>query len=129
MRGAVDAAVARFGGIDALVNNASAIWLQGTQATPMKRLDLMFEVNVRGTFLCTQVCMPHLLRAANLHVLMLAPPLSMSPTWFAPHVAYTMAKYGMSQCVLGMAEGFTVDRQARSSNRGRGQGANSEGHQ
>ena len=107
---AVAQTVARFGGIDILVNNASAISLTGTAATPMKRFDLMFGVNVRGTFLCSQTCLPHLLKAAeagrNPHILMLAPPLSMQPRWFKNHVAYTMAKYGMSMCVLGMAEEF-----------------------
>jgi citronellol/citronellal dehydrogenase len=106
VRGAVDAAVARFGGIDILVNNASAISLTGTLDTPMKRFDLMFGVNVRGTFLCSQACLPHLLRAGNPHILTLSPPLNMDPKWFGPHVAYTMAKYGMSECVLGMAEEF-----------------------
>ena len=106
VRAAVDAAVERFGGIDILVNNASAISLSGTLDTPMKRFDLMFGVNVRGTFLCSQVCLPHLLRADNPHILVLSPPLNMDPRWFAPHLAYTMAKYGMSQCVLGMAEEF-----------------------
>ena len=107
---AVAQTVARFGGIDILVNNASAINLTGTLATPMRRFDLMFGVNVRGTFLCSQTCLPHLLKAAeagrNPHILMLAPPLSMQPRWFKNHVAYTMAKYGMSMCVLGMAEEF-----------------------
>jgi citronellol/citronellal dehydrogenase len=107
---AVAQTVARFGGIDILVNNASAINLTGTLATPMRRFDLMFGVNVRGTFLCSQACLPHLLNAAaagrNPHILMLAPPLSMQPRWFKNHVAYTMAKYGMSMCVLGMAEEF-----------------------
>ena len=106
VRAAVAAAVARFGGIDVLVNNASAISLTGTLATPMKRFDLMFGVNVRGTFLCSQACMPHLLEAANPHVLVLSPPLNLDPRWFAPHLAYTMAKYGMSECVLGLAEEF-----------------------
>ena len=110
VRAAVRSAVAKFGGIDILVNNASAISLTGTLATPMKRFDLMFAVNVRGTFLCTQACLPHLQAAAtagrNPHVLMLSPPLSMRPRWFKDHVAYTMAKYGMSMCVLGMAEEF-----------------------
>jgi citronellol/citronellal dehydrogenase len=101
---AVEAAVARFGGIDVLVNNASAIFLAGTVETPMKRYDLMHQVNARGTFACSQACVPHLAKAANPHILNLSPPLSMSPRWFAPHVAYTMAKYGMSMCVLGMAE-------------------------
>ncbi|HEX9401462.1 MAG TPA: NAD(P)-dependent oxidoreductase [Anaeromyxobacter sp.] len=100
---AVAAAVERFGGIDVLVNNASAIFLGGTVDTPMKRYDLMHEVNARGTFACSQACIPHLARSANPHVLNLSPPLSLNPRWFAPHVAYTMAKYGMSMCVLGMA--------------------------
>jgi citronellol/citronellal dehydrogenase len=106
----VDAAVAKavetFGGIDILVNNASAISLTGTLATPMKRFDLMHQVNTRGTFLCSQKCLPHLQRAANPHVLTLAPPLSVEERWFAPHVAYSLAKYGMSLCVLGMAGEF-----------------------
>jgi citronellol/citronellal dehydrogenase len=99
-----------FGGIDILINNASAISLTGTEATPMKRFDLMFGVNVRGTYLCTQACLPYLKAAAgrkrNPHVLTLSPPLAMDARWFAPHVAYTMAKYGMSMCVLGHAEEF-----------------------
>lgn len=103
---AVKAAVERFGGIDACVNNASAIFLAGTLETPMKRWDLMHGVNARGTFATTQACLPHLLRSANPHVLMLSPPLSMNPRWFGSHLAYTMAKYGMSLCVLGMAEEF-----------------------
>ena len=107
---AVAATVARFGGIDVLVNNASAISLTGTLATPMKRFDLMFGVNVRGTYACSQACLPHLVAAAkagrNPHILTLSPPLNLDPKWFAPHVAYTMAKYGMSMCVLGMAEEF-----------------------
>ena len=98
----------RFGGIDILVNNASAISLSGTRETPLKRFDLMFGVNVRGTFVCSQACIPYLERSAqagrNPHILNLSPPLSMKAKWFAPHVAYTMAKYGMSMCVLGMAE-------------------------
>jgi citronellol/citronellal dehydrogenase len=106
VRAAVVAAVERFGGIDVLVNNASAISLTGTLDTPMKRFDLMFGVNVRGTFLCSQACLPHLLAAENPHILTLSPPLNMDPKWFGPHVAYTMAKYGMSECVLGMAEEF-----------------------
>jgi citronellol/citronellal dehydrogenase len=101
---AVGAAVERFGGIDVLVNNASAIFLAGTADTPMKRWDLMHQVNARGTFACSQACLAHLARSANPHILNLSPPLSLSPRWFAPHVAYTMAKYGMSMCVLGMAE-------------------------
>jgi citronellol/citronellal dehydrogenase len=103
---AVNQAAEAFGGIDVLVNNASAISLTGTLQTPMKRFDLMHEVNTRGTFLCTQKCVPHLKRSANPHVLTISPPLNLNPRWFAPHVAYTMAKYGMSLCVLGMAEEF-----------------------
>jgi citronellol/citronellal dehydrogenase len=102
-------AVARFGGIDILVNNASAISLTGTVETPMKRFDLMHQINTRGTFICSQLAIPHLKRAANPHVLNLAPPLNLEARWFAPHVAYTMAKYGMSLCVLGMAEEFRND--------------------
>ncbi len=94
----------RFGGIDAVVNNASAIYLAGTAETPMKRFDLMMGVNVRGTFCCTQACLPFLVKAPNPHVLVLSPPLSLRPRWFGPHVAYTIAKYGMSMCVLGWAE-------------------------
>ena len=109
----VDAAVARtveaFGGIDILVNNASAISLTGTVATPMKRYDLMHQVNTRGTYLCSQKCIPHLARAANPHILNLSPPLNMDTKWFAPHVAYTMAKYGMSMCVLGMHQELRAD--------------------
>jgi citronellol/citronellal dehydrogenase len=105
---AIAAAVARFGGIDILVNNASAISLTGTLETPMKRFDLMHQINVRGTYLCTQKAVPHLSKSANPHILNIAPPLqsTLTPQWFAPHVAYTMAKYGMSLCVLGMAEEF-----------------------
>ena len=103
---AVDETAARFGGIDILVNNASAINLTDTPNTPMKRFDLMFGVNVRGTYASTQACLPHLKRAANPHVLTLASPLNMNPRWFKHHVAYTMAKYGMSMCVLGHAEEF-----------------------
>jgi citronellol/citronellal dehydrogenase len=107
---AAAATVERFGGIDILVNNASAISLTGTLATKMKRFDLMFGVNVRGTYACSQACLPHLVVAAkagrNPHILTLSPPLNLDPKWFAPHVAYTMAKYGMSMCVLGMAEEF-----------------------
>ena len=109
VRAAVDAAVARFGGIDVLVNNASAISLTGTLDTPMKRFDLMFGVNVRGTFLCSQACIPHLRKAPTPHILMLSPPLDMKPAWFAPHLAYTMAKYGMSECVLGLAAELARD--------------------
>jgi citronellol/citronellal dehydrogenase len=107
---AAQAAVARFGGIDILVNNASAISLTPTAATPMKRFDLMFGVNVRGTYCCTQACMPELIKSAqaerNPHVLNMSPPLSMREHWFRPHLAYTMAKYGMSECTLGHAGEF-----------------------
>ena len=107
---AVEQALARFGGIDMLVNNASAISLTPTPATPMKRFDLMFGVNVRGTFLCTQACLPHLIASARAgrgaHVLNLSPPLSMKTHWFQNHTAYTMAKYGMSMCTLGHAGEF-----------------------
>jgi citronellol/citronellal dehydrogenase len=106
---AVAAAVERFGGIDILVNNASAISLTGTLETPMKRFDLMMGINVRGTYLCSRACLPHLKRAANPHILTLSPPLNLNPRWFGPHVAYTIAKYGMSMCVLGMAEEFRPD--------------------
>jgi citronellol/citronellal dehydrogenase len=104
IQAAVAAAVERFGGIDALVNNASAIHLAGTVETPMKRWDLMHQVNARGTFACSQACIPHLVGRPNPHILNLSPPLSLSPRWLAPHVAYTIAKYGMSLCALGMAE-------------------------
>ncbi len=107
---AVQAAVARFGGIDILINNASAINLTTTPATPMKRFDLMMGVNARGTFCCTQACLAELVKSAqagrNPHVLNLSPPLSMKEHWFAPHVAYSMAKYGMSLCTLGHAGEF-----------------------
>jgi len=106
---AVQQTVAAFGGIDILVNNASAIFLAGTLDTPMKRFDLMHQINTRGTFACSQACLPHLKRASNPHILNLSPPLNMDPRWFAPHVAYTMAKYGMSMCVLGMSEEFRPD--------------------
>jgi citronellol/citronellal dehydrogenase len=106
VKAAVDAAVERFGGVDICVNNASAIQLTGTLATDFRRYDLMHQVNARGTFVTTRICLPHLLKASNPHVLMLSPPLDMSARWFAGHVAYTMAKYGMSMCVLGMAEEF-----------------------
>jgi citronellol/citronellal dehydrogenase len=107
---AVHQAVLTFGGIDILVNNASAISLTDTEHTPMKRYDLMNGINARGTFLCTQACLPELKRAAaagrNAHVLNMSPPLSMKEHWFAPHTAYTMAKYGMSLCTLGHAGEF-----------------------
>lgn len=101
---AVEKAVAVFGGIDILVNNASAIYLAPTMETPMKRFDLIFSVNVRGTFLCSQTCIPYLKKSANPHILNLSPPLNMHAKWFKNHLAYTMSKYGMSMCTLGMAE-------------------------
>ena len=104
IREAVELAVKTFGGIDILVNNASAISLTGTLETPLKRFDLMHGINTRGTFACSQACIPHLANASNPHILNISPPLNMEAKWFAPHVAYTMAKYGMSLCVLGMAE-------------------------
>ncbi len=100
---AVAATVERFGGIDILVNNASAIWLKGIAETPIKRFDLMQQVNARGTFLVTQKCLPHLLKADNPHVLTLAPPPSLDPKWWAPHTGYTLAKMGMSFVTLGLA--------------------------
>jgi citronellol/citronellal dehydrogenase len=106
---AVDKTVARFGGIDICVNNASAIQLTGTLQTDMKRYDLMNGINARGTYLTSRCCIPVLKRAANPHVLMLSPPLDMSPKWFRGHTAYTMAKFGMSMCVLGMAAEFADD--------------------
>jgi citronellol/citronellal dehydrogenase len=106
VRDAVQKAVERFGGIDILVNNASAISLTNTADTPLKRFDLMMDVNLRGTYVCSQACLPYLAKAANPHILTLSPPLDMRAQWFAPHVAYTIAKYGMSMCVLGMAEEF-----------------------
>jgi citronellol/citronellal dehydrogenase len=106
---AVEAAVERFGGIDILVNNASAISLTPTLETPMKRFDLMMGINLRGTYLCSRACLPYLKKAKNPHILTLSPPLNLNPQWFKPHVAYTIAKYGMSMCVLGMAEEFRQD--------------------
>jgi len=106
---AVAQTVAKFGGIDICVNNASAISLTGTEATDMKRYDLMNQINARGTFLTSKACIPHLKRAANPHVLMLSPPLDMNPRWFQGHVAYSMAKFGMSMCVLGMAAEYKAD--------------------
>jgi citronellol/citronellal dehydrogenase len=102
--GAVAQAVAVFGGIDILVNNASAITLSGTMETTPKRFDLMMGVNMRGSFLCAQACIPHLKKADNPHILMMSPPISLEPRWFGPHLAYSMSKYGMSMCVLGLAE-------------------------
>jgi len=106
VRTAVNQAVERFGGIDILINNASAISLTDTPNTAMKRYDLMHQINLRGAFLASQACLPHLQKAGNPHILNLSPPLDMSPHWFANHLAYTMSKYGMSMCVLGMAEEF-----------------------
>src|SRR3954467_10888479 len=106
---AVAKTVQAFGGIDICVNNASAIQLTGTLDTDMKRYDLMNQVNARGTFLTSKACIPHLKRAGNPHVLMLSPPLDMSPKWFAGHTAYSMAKFGMSMCVLGMSAEFVAD--------------------
>lgn len=103
---AVKAGVDRFGGIDICINNASAIALTSTLSTPIKRYDLMNQVNARGTFLVSQTCLPHLMKSDNPHILNLAPPLDMNPKWFKNHTAYTMAKYGMSMCTLGMAEEF-----------------------
>ncbi|MFO1349239.1 MAG: NAD(P)-dependent oxidoreductase [Gammaproteobacteria bacterium] len=103
---AVQRTAERFGGIDILVNNASAISLTGTLATPLKRFDLMHGVNARGTYACSQACLPYLLKSDNPHILTLSPPLNLHPRWFKDHLAYTMAKYGMSLCVLGMAEEF-----------------------
>ncbi|MCT8355528.1 NAD(P)-dependent oxidoreductase [Xanthomonas citri pv. anacardii] len=106
MRAAVAATVAAFGGIDILVNNASAIWLRGALDTPMKRFDLMQQVNARGSFLCAQACLPHLLQAANPHILTLAPPPSLNPSWWGAHTGYTLAKMGMSLVTLGLAAEF-----------------------
>ncbi|MCY1042873.1 NAD(P)-dependent oxidoreductase [Corallococcus sp. bb12-1] len=103
---AVAKAVETFGGIDILVNNASAISLTGTLETPLKRFDLMHGINTRGTFACSQACLPYLKKSSNPHILNNSPPLNMEARWFGPHVAYTMAKFGMSMCVLGMAEEF-----------------------
>jgi citronellol/citronellal dehydrogenase len=106
VKAAVAATVDAFGGIDILVNNASAIWLRGALDTPMKRFDLMQQVNARGSFLCAQACLPHLLKSANPHVLTLAPPPSLDPKWWAPHTGYTLAKMGMSFVTLGLAGEF-----------------------
>ncbi|KNC54626.1 short chain dehydrogenase [Thecamonas trahens ATCC 50062] len=106
VQAAVDAAVAAFGGLDVVINNASAIHLFGTLETPLKKVDLMYQVNTRGTYVTTRACLPHLLAAGGGHVLNISPPLNMDAKWFAPHTAYTMAKYGMSMCVLGMAAEF-----------------------
>jgi citronellol/citronellal dehydrogenase len=106
IRAAVETGVSTFGGIDILVNNASAISLSGTVQTPLKRFDLMHQINTRGTFACSQAVIPHLAKAKNPHILNLSPPLDIvkEPRWWGPHLAYTMAKFGMSLCVLGMAE-------------------------
>lgn len=106
VQAAVNATVEKFGGIDICVNNASAIALTGTEATSMKRYDLMNQVNARGTFLLSKLCLPYLKKSDHAHIMNLSPPLDMSPKWFKNHTAYTMAKYGMSMCTLGMAEEF-----------------------
>jgi citronellol/citronellal dehydrogenase len=106
---AVEQTVERFGGIDVCVNNASAINLSGTEALEMKRYDLMQDINTRGTFLVSKACIPQLKRAENPHVLTMSPPLSLDPKWFKAHVGYTIAKYGMSMCTLGMAEEYRDD--------------------
>ncbi|XP_065367326.1 hydroxysteroid dehydrogenase-like protein 2 [Calliphora vicina] len=106
VKSAVKAAVHKFGGIDILINNASAISLTGTLDTEMKRYDLMHNINTRGTFLVSKECLPYLLKSKHGHILNISPPLSMKAMWFGNHVAYTIAKYGMSMCVLGMAEEF-----------------------
>lgn len=106
---AVEKTVAAFGGIDICVNNASAIQLTGTLATDMKRFDLMHQINTRGTFLVSKLCIPHMKKAENPHILTLSPPLDMRAKWFAPHVAYSIAKYGMSLCTLGWAEELRKD--------------------
>jgi len=107
---AIEKTVAEFGGIDICVNNASAISLTNSQATDMKRFDLMMGINTRGTFMVSKYCIPHLKKADNPHILMLSPPLDMKQKWFEHSTAYTMAKYGMSMCVLGMAEELKRDR-------------------
>jgi citronellol/citronellal dehydrogenase len=109
IQNAIDTTIDKFGGIDILVNNASAINLSPTSEISMKRFDLMFSVNSRGTFLCSKLCIPFLKKSQNPHILNLSPPLNMDPKWFKNNLAYTMAKYGMSMCVLGMAEEFKKD--------------------
>lgn len=109
VQSAVEQTVSRFGGIDICINNASAISLTNTDQTDMKRFDLMMGINTRGTFLVSKTCLPHLRRSANPHILMMSPPLDMHPRWFGGHVAYSIAKYGMSLCVLGMAEELKKD--------------------
>ena len=106
---AVEQAVERFGGIDICVNNASAINLSGTESMDMKRYDLMQDINTRGTYSVSKACIPHLKQSDNPHVLTLSPPISLEPRWLGPHIAYTIAKYGMSLCTLGMAEEFRGD--------------------
>lgn len=106
---AVNQTIATFGGLDILINNASAIMLASTLDLPMKRFDLLFAVNMRATFMCSKLCLPHLKKAANPHILNLSPPLNMNAKWFKDHLAYTMSKYGMSMCTLGMAEEFKND--------------------
>ncbi len=106
VQAAVAQTIERFGGLDILVNNASAIWLRGCLDTPMKRFDLMHQVNSRGSFLCAQACLPHLLRATNPHILTLAPPPNLDPKWWGPHTGYTLAKMGMSLVTLGLAAEF-----------------------
>jgi citronellol/citronellal dehydrogenase len=106
---AIDKAIEKFGGIDICVNNASAISLTGTRETEMKRFDLMQQINARGTFMVSKYCLPHLKKGNNPHILNLSPPLSMKPKWFKNHTAYTMAKYGMSMCTLGMSPEFAPD--------------------
>ena len=110
VQNAVNTTIEEFGGIDILINNASAINLSPTLAIPMNRYDLLFHVNVRGTFLCSKICIPYLKKAENPHILNLSPPLNLDPKWFKNNLAYTMAKYGMSMCVLGMSEEFKNDR-------------------
>ncbi|HUX92150.1 MAG TPA: NAD(P)-dependent oxidoreductase [Gallionellaceae bacterium] len=109
LQAAVGQAALHFGGVDVLVNNASAISLTGTVDTPAKRLDLMWDVNMRATFLASQACIPYLKKSANPHILTLSPPLSHDAKWFAPHVAYSISKFGMSLCALGMAREFAAD--------------------
>ena len=106
---AVAQAVGKFGGIDVLVNNASAISMSSMLSTPARKLDLMWDVNMRATFLASQACIPHLKNSVNPHILTLSPPLNLDAKWFAPHLAYTMSKYGMSLCTLGMAREFAAD--------------------
>lgn len=106
---AVTQTVAHFGGIDILINNASAISLTPTLETPAKRLDLMWDVNMRATFLCSQACIPHLKKSSNPHILTLSPPPNLEAHWFAPHLAYSLSKFGMSLCTLGMAREFASD--------------------